>query len=86
MKISILNPNNNSETFFATVTTSPNNNEITYKVIFDDRRVRERYGSFEITKGESWKIPITKPDLDLLSVTSRIIYEIMEKEESEGHI
>tara|TARA_R110001583_G_scaffold194880_2_gene367441 strand:+ start:1983 stop:2237 length:255 start_codon:yes stop_codon:yes gene_type:complete len=79
MRINILN-DINSETFSVTLEIRKVNDDIIYKVSFDDMRMREKYGTFEIIKGiDFWKLPLTN-DRDLISISSKIIYGIMESE------
>jgi len=79
MKITILGPIN-SEQFSASVSVTNNTNESVYKVIFDDRRMVERYGTIEIKKGiDYWKFP-TSSDRGMISIASNLIFAIMEME------
>lgn len=47
--------------------------------------MQEKYGTFEIVKGfDFWKLP-SKNDTDLISISSKIIYQIMEFENSQAN-
>ena len=82
MRINIIS-DLNSETFSISLKVSEQNNETIYKVTFDDKRMQEKFGTFEIVKGRDfWKLP-SRNDTDLISISSKIIYQIMELENSQ---
>ncbi|WP_298511102.1 hypothetical protein [uncultured Kordia sp.] len=82
MRINVLN-DINSEIFSVLLEIREVNGEVIYKVTFDDIRMREKYGTFEIVKGlDFWKLPMTN-DRSLISMSSEIIYGIMELESNQ---
>ena len=78
MKVFILGLN--SESFSANVFLTEKEEEMFYKIEFDDRRMTDRFGMIELIKGHKfWKIPVTS-DIDTISIAFRLIEAITNAE------
>jgi hypothetical protein len=81
IKVNILGLN--SETFSVKLKVTEIGSETTYHAQFDDMRMYEKFGTIKIVKGpDFWRIP-TSTDLELISISFRLVEAIQQIETTE---